>query len=191
MSYRKSQPHTSKFKPQSPRLMDKVREVLRYHHYSLRTEQSYTKWILAFIRFNGRRHPETLGKTEIEAFLSDMAVNKHYAAATQSLALNAIVFLYKQVLDIPIAKDLVPVRSKKPVRLPVVLSQSEITDLLSAMTGVNALLAKGIYGGGLRVMEALRLRVKEIDFANGTLQNHSESKRAIVQPTSLPPFRTR
>ncbi len=162
-------PESSRFKPSSPRLMDQVREVLRYHHYSIRTEQSYLKWILSFIRFNDRQHPEKLGKQHIEAFLSDMAVNKNYAASTQSLALNAIVFLYKQVLQLPIADDLEPVRSKKPVRLPVVLSQQEVAQLFSVMTGTNALLAKMMYGGGLRVMEALRLRVKDVDFANGYL----------------------
>ncbi|HDZ15815.1 MAG TPA: integron integrase [Methylophaga sp.] len=149
--------------------MDQVREVMRYHHYSIRTEEAYIKWILAFIRFNGKQHPKSLGKREIEGFLSDMAVNKNYAASTQSLALNAIVFLYKRVLDLPIADDLEPTRSKKAVRLPVVLSKTEAAQILSAMTGVNALLAKLMYGAGLRVMELLRLRVQDIDFANGYL----------------------
>lgn len=164
-----AQNNKSRFQPQSIRLMDRVREVLRYHHYAKRTEDSYVKWILAFIRFNEKRHPESLGKQDIEAFLSDMAVNKNYAAATQSLALNAIVFLYKQVLDLPIADDLEPVRSKKPVRLPVVLSQSEVSALLNTLVGTRGLLAKLMYGGGLRVMEALRLRVQDIDFSNGYL----------------------
>ncbi|MDT8371150.1 MAG: phage integrase N-terminal SAM-like domain-containing protein [Gammaproteobacteria bacterium] len=142
MTYQNSPSEKLKFKPHSSRLMDQVREVLQYHHYSIRTEQSYIKWILAFIRFNGKRHPKELGRSEIEGFLSDMAVNKNYAASTQSLALNAIVFLYKQVLDLPIADDLAPIRSKKAVRLPVVLSQSEVTQLLTAMSGVSALIAK-------------------------------------------------
>lgn len=158
-----------RFKPQSIRLMDQVREVLRYHHYALRTEETYINWILAFIRFNNKQHPSKLGKREIEAFLSDMAVNKNYAAATQSLALNAIVFLYKQVLDLPIADDLDVIRSKKPVRLPVVLSQSEVMALLNDMTGIRGLLARLMYGGGLRVTEALRMRVQDIDFGNGYL----------------------
>jgi site-specific recombinase XerD len=98
-----------------------------------------------------------------------MAVNKNYAAATQNLALNAIVFLYKQVLDLPIADDLEPIRSKKAVRLPVVLSQSEVTQVLASMSGVSGLIAKLMYGGDLRVMEILRLRVQDIDFANGYL----------------------
>jgi integron integrase len=169
VAYQNTSSEKLKFKPQSVRLMDQVREVLRYHHYSIRTEQSYIKWILAFIRFNGKRHPKELGRSEIEGFLSDMAVNKNYAAATQSLALNAIVFLYKQVLDLPMADDLEPIRSKKAVRLPVVLSQSEVSQLLASMSGVAGLMAKLMYGGGLRVMEVLRLRVQDIDFANGYL----------------------
>jgi len=159
----------SKFKPQSIKVMDQVREVLRYHHYASRTEVAYVKWILAFIRFNGSRHPRLLGKQEIEAFLSDMAINKNYSASTQNLAFNSIVFLYKQVLDIPIAGDLEPVRSKKPVRLPVVLSKGEVGQLLMAMSGVRSLMAKVMYGGGLRVMEVLRLRIQDIDFGNGYL----------------------
>jgi len=159
----------SKFKPQSIRIMDQVREVLRYHHYALRTEEAYIKWILAFIRFNGTRHPSELGKQEIEAFLSDMAINKNYAASTQNLAFNSIIFLYKQVLDLPIANDLAPIRSKKTVRLPVVLSEKEVGKVLSAMTGVRSLMAKLMYGGGLRVMEVLRLRIQDVDFGNGYL----------------------
>ncbi len=178
--------NTVSFKPQSVRLMDQVREVLRYHHYALRTEDSYIKWILSFIRFHNKRHPKELGKYEIEAFLSDMAVNKNYARATQNLAFNAIVFLYKKVLHLPIADDLEPTRSKKPVRLPVVLSQGETAQLLNAMTGVRALIAKLMYGGGLRVMEALRLRIQDIDFANGYLTVR-DGKGGKDRSTLLPP----
>jgi len=110
----------SPFIPQSERLMDQVREVLRYHHYAIRTEDAYIKWILAFIRFNQRKHPKEMGKVEIEAFLSDLAVNKNCAQSTQGQALNAIVFLYKRVLDMSVAEDLEPVHSKKAVKLPVV-----------------------------------------------------------------------
>jgi len=92
--------------------MDQVREVLRYYHYALRTEESYIKWILAFIRFNNKRHPNELGKADIEAFLSDMALNKNYSASSQNLAMNAIVFLYKKVLDMPVAENISAARSK-------------------------------------------------------------------------------
>ena len=169
MAHSKKREDRPKFQSQSVRLMDKVRDVLRYHHYAVRTEQAYVKWILAFIRFNGKRHPKELGKPEIEAFLSDMATNKNYAAATQSLAFNAIIFLYKQVLDLSVADDLSPIRSKKPVRLPVVLSQKEVVSVLSQMGGARGLIARLMYGGGLRVMEILRLRIQDVDFANGYL----------------------
>ena len=168
-NYHKLREDRSKFRPQSKRIMEQVREVLRYHHYAVRTEKAYVKWILAFIRFSGTTHPKKLGKIEIEAFLSDMAVNRNYASSTQNLAFNAIVFLYKQVLDLPISDELEPVRSKKPVRLPVVLSEEEVVRVLSAMTGVRSLMAKMMYGGGLRVMEVLRLRIQDIDFGNGYL----------------------
>jgi len=169
VAHSKKREDRPKFQSQSVRLMDKVRDVLRYHHYAVRTEQAYVKWILAFIRFNGKRHPKELGKPEIEAFLSDMATNKNYAAATQSLAFNAIIFLYKQVLDLSVADDLSPIRSKKPVRLPVVLSQKEVVSVLSQMGGTRGLIARLMYGGGLRVMEILRLRIQDVDFANGYL----------------------
>ena len=160
---------TGKYKPTSPRLMDQVREVLRYHHYGLRTEEAYLRWIRQFIHFNDTRHPKDMGKSEIERFLTDLAVSRNVAASTQNQALNAIVFLYKQVLDIPIAEDLAPVRSRKPVRLPVVLSQEEVTQIFSVMKGTNALIGMLMYGGGLRIMEVLRLRVQDIDFGNGYL----------------------
>ena len=144
--------------------MDQVREVLRYHHYAIRTEDAYVKWILAFIRFHGRKHPREMGKAEIEAFLSNLAVNKNCAKSTQNQALNAIVFLYKQVLDMPVAKDLAPIRSKKPVRLPVVMSRNEVEQVLSHMSGVTGLMAQLMYGGGLRLMEVVRLRVQDFDF---------------------------
>jgi len=155
------------FRPQSKRLLDQVVEVMRYYHYSIRSEESYVRWIKQFILFNDKRHPSELGKADIERYLSHLAVNKNVAVSTQSQALNAIVFLYKKVLDLPIADDLSPVRSKKPVRLPVVLSQREMAKLLSAMSGTNLLMARLMYGGGLRLMELVRLRVKDIDFDNG------------------------
>lgn len=154
------------FRPQSTRLMDQVREVLRYHHYSIRTEESYLKWIAAFIRFNGRRHPRELDKAHIEAFLSDMAVNKNYAASTQNLAMNAVVFLYKKVLDLPVAENIQAVRSRKPVRLPVVMSRAEVQQVLSHISGISFLMANLMYGAGLRLMEVVRLRVQDVDFGN-------------------------
>ena len=155
------------FRPQSKKLLDQVAEVMRYYHYSKRSEESYVRWIKQFILFNDKRHPSEMGKADIERFLSHLVVNRNVAVATQSQALNAIVFLYKKVLDLPIADDLAPVRSKKPVRLPVVLSTDEMFRLLSQMSGTNLLMARLMYGGGLRLMELVRLRIKDIDFANG------------------------
>ncbi len=157
------------FRPQSKRLLDQVAEVMRYYHYSKRSEESYVRWIKQFVLFNDKRHPSEMGKQEIERYLSHLAVNKQVAVATQSQALNAIVFLYKKVLLLPVVDDLSPVRSKKPVRLPVVLSIDEISLLLASMSGTNQLMARMMYGGGLRLMELVRLRVKDIDFAHGYL----------------------
>ena len=155
------------FRPQPGKLLEQVSEVMRYYHYSKRSEESYRRWIKQFILFNDKRHPSELGKPEIERFLSHLAVNRNVASSTQSQALNAIVFLYKKVLDLPIADDLAPIRSKKPVRLPVVLSTEEMSRLLAQMSGDNLLMARLMYGGGLRLMELVRLRVKDIDFDNG------------------------
>ena len=155
------------FRPQPGKLLEQVSEVMRYYHYSKRSEESYRRWIKQFILFNDKRHPSELGKPEIELFLSHLAVNRNVASSTQSQALNAIVFLYKKVLDLPIADDLAPIRSKKPVRLPVVLSTEEVSRLLTQMSGDNLLMARLMYGGGLRLMELVRLRVKDIDFDHG------------------------
>lgn len=168
--------------------MDQVREVLRYHHYAIRTEAAYVRWILAFIRFHGRKHPRDMGKTEIEAFLSDLAVNGNCARSTQNQALNSIVFLYKKVLDLPVAEDLAPIRSKKPIRLPVVMSTGEVLAVIGQMGGKPALMAGLMYGGGLRLMEVLRLRVQDLDFANGMIlvrDGKGGRDRTTLLPTSL------
>lgn len=175
-----------RFRPTSTRLMDQVTEVLRYHHYQLATERAYVRWILAFIRFHDKRHPKDMGKPEIEAFLSHLAVNKNVAASTQSQALNALVFLYKQVLDLPVSESLDPVRSKKPVRLPTVMSIAEIKQLFEELHGVHLLMARLAYGGGLRLMEIVRLRVQDVDFSNGYLKVH-DGKGGKDRSTLLPP----
>ena len=157
---------TEKFRPKPGKLMDQVREVLRYHHYSIRTEEAYVRWILQFIRFHNKQHPKDLGKTEIENFLSYLATDRQVAAATQNQAMNAIVFLYKRVLDIPIDDRIEALCAKKPKRLPTVLSRSEVRNLMSNMKGANHLMAMLLYGSGLRLMECVRLRVMDIDFDN-------------------------
>ena len=157
------------YRPQATRLMDQVSEVMRYHHYGHRTEESYSRWIKGFIFFHNKKHPKDMGKAEIEAYLTHLAVKEHVAISTQNQAFNALLFLYKQVLDLPFADDISAVRSKKPVRLPVVLSVGETSQLLGLIQGETSLMARLMYGGGLRLMELLRLRVQDIDFGNGYL----------------------
>ena len=148
-----------KFKPDPQlKLMDQVRQVLRYHHYSYRTEQTYCDWIIRFVKYhNCQKHPNAMGKSEVEAFLSHLATNRKVAASTQRQALNAIVFLYKHVLDKPIGDDIAPVKAKKRRRPPVVMTKVEVGQVLNQMKGTHLLMAKVMYGGGLRLMECLCL----------------------------------
>lgn len=146
--------------------LEEVRRAIRVRHYSLRTEDAYLGWIKRFILFHGKRHPAQMGETEVGAFLTELAVNGRVAAATQNQALNAIVFLYKVVLGRPLAEIDGVVRAKKPQRLPVVLTVDEVQGLLRHLSGIHWLVACLLYGSGLRLMEAVRLRVKDIDFAH-------------------------
>jgi integrase len=141
-----------KFHP-NPRLklMDQVREVLRYHHYAYRTEQTYCQWILRYIHhFGGKTHPRLLGAKDIEAFLSHLATEGKVTGGTQRQALNALVFLYRHVMDIPLDGEIAPARSKRLTSPPTVLTQVEVQRLLAAMEGKTALMAKLLYGSGLR-----------------------------------------
>lgn len=155
-----------KFKPDpNLKLMEQVKQVLRYHHYAYRTEQTYCDWILRYIRFHGAtEHPRNMGKKEIEQFLSHLASEEDVAASTQRQALNAIIFLYGQVLDISIDEELEPIRAKRTRHLPLVLTQKEVKSVLSQMQGTHLLMAKLLYGGGLRLMECVRLRVGDLIF---------------------------
>jgi len=138
------------------KLLDQVRDVLRKRHYSIRTEQAYVDWIKRYIFFNDKRHPQEMGAPEISRFLSYLATEKRVAASTQNQALNALVFLYKQVLQKDIG-DLVPTeRAKKPGRLPTVMSREETGKLLAAMSGTYQLMAKLLYGCGLRLTHLLQ-----------------------------------
>jgi integron integrase len=146
-----------------PRLLDQVRDAIRVRHYSIRTEQAYVGWTKRFILFHGKRHPEDMGKAEVEAFLTHLAVKDNVAVSTQNQALNAILFLYRKVLDKDIDWPEDAVRAKKPARLPVVLTVEEVRDLLSQLNGTYWLMASLLYGSGLRLMECLRLRVKDLE----------------------------
>ena len=147
------------------KLMDQIREVLRYHHYAYRTEQTYCQWILRYIRFfGGNIHPRNLNAHHVERFLSDLVVNGKVAASTQHQALNAIVFLYHEVLDLPLEGQISPKRSKKKPMLPTVMGKEEIKKFFQHIEGIHALMAKIMYGSGLRLMECVRLRIKDVDF---------------------------
>jgi integron integrase len=148
-----------------PKLLDRVREILRTRHYSRRTEKSYVGWIRRFVVFHGMRHPAEMGKDEIERFLSSLAVRSKVSASTQNQALNALVFLYAQVLGRDIGWMDKLVRAKRPKLLPVVMTREEVRAVLNHLTGTNRLMAILLYGAGLRLMEWLGLRVKDVDLA--------------------------
>ena len=148
------------------KLLDQVREVMRLKHYSIRTERSYCDWIRRYIRFHRMQNREELfarSEARIEEFLSDLAVHGHVAASTQNQAFNALLFLYSQVLHLEL-QGIQAVRSDKPVRVPVVLTMEEVKQVIQAMSGTPLLVVKLLYGSGLRLMEALRLRVQDLDF---------------------------
>ncbi len=172
----------------APRLMDQVRDVLRVHHYSLRTEQSYLHWVKRFILYHGKRHPREMGKNEIAGFLTHLAVQKNVSASTQNQALSAILFLYKKVLNIEPDWIEGVVRAKLPKRLPVVLKRDVVMKLLNQLSGTQKLLAFLIYGSGLRLMEAARLRIKDVDFDYGQLiirAGKGDKDRVTILPDSL------
>ncbi|MFH1006279.1 MAG: integron integrase [Candidatus Latescibacterota bacterium] len=147
-----------------PKLLDRVREAIRTRHYSLRTEEAYVGWIKRFILFHHKRHPSEMGEPEINAFLSHLAVAGKVSASTQNQALCAIVFLYKHVLKQELGDLGEVVWAKKPKRLPVVFTGEEVKAVLNQLSGTNWIMAMLLYGSGLRLMECLRLRVKDVDF---------------------------
>lgn len=149
----------------APKLLDLVRETLRLKHYALRTEEAYVQWIRRFILFHNKRHPREMGMPEIRAFLAHLATEEHVAASTQTQALSALLFLYRHVLYQELDPlDLDAIRAQKPKRLPTVLTRAEVQRVLAQMTGIHLLMARLLYGSGLRLMECLRLRVKDVDF---------------------------
>lgn len=145
-------------------LLDAVRDAIRVRHYSIRTEESYIHWIKRYILYHNKRHPQVMGEPEITQFLSFLATDKNVAASTQNQALSAILFLYKEVLKLDLAWMDDVVRAKKPRRLPVVLSRDETLRLFTHMDGTNLLVAQLLYGTGMRLMEGIRLRIKDINF---------------------------
>lgn len=149
---------------QPPKLLDRVRERIRLKHYSIRTEDAYVQWIRRFIIHHGKRHPAEMGAAEVEAFLTHLAVEGQVSASTQNQARSALLFLYKEVLGVELPWLDNVEQAKKPKRLPVVLTEDEVRALLSQLSGVPWLVAVLLYGSGLRLMEALRLRVQDVEF---------------------------
>ena len=150
--------------PSQRRLLDRVRDAIARKHYSPRTEKTYVHWIKRFIYFHGKRHPLDLGEAEVTAFLNYLAREKDVAAATQNQALAALLFLYREALDQPLAWLDGLERAKRPARLPSVLTVDEARRLLARMDGTKWIMASLLYGSGLRLRECLKLRVKDIDF---------------------------
>ena len=149
-----------------PKLLEQVRQVLRLHHYSIHTERSYIDWIIRFVRFHRMRSREDLypAESRIEVFLTDLAVRGNVAPSTQNQAMNALVFLYKRVLHATLDGVIDAVRADRKVKVPVVMTRDEVAAVIALMNGSSQLVAKLLYGSGLRIMEAVRLRTKDIDF---------------------------
>lgn len=174
--------------PARPRLFDEVRRCLRVRGYSLATERAYLHWLRRFILANDRRHPRELGAAQVEAFLSDLAVRGQVAPSTQNQALAALLFVYRHVLalDLPWLDEVV--RAKPRHRVPTVLSRDEVRLLLAHMEGRPWLLAALLYGTGMRLMECLRLRIKDVDFGRNEItvrQGKGGKDRRTVLPASL------
>lgn len=150
-------------------LFDRVRDLIRLKHYSIRTEKSYLSWIMRYILFHNKRDPKEMANPEIEAFLSHLAVNLKVSAATQNQAFNALLFLYKEILKKELDDSIDAIRAKKPKRLPTVMTKDETMKVIGAIPADYQLMVKLIYGSGLRLMECLRLRVKDIDFENNQI----------------------
>ncbi|MHB8916291.1 MAG: integron integrase [Thiobacillus sp.] len=172
----------------SPKLLDRLRAEIRLRHYSLRTEQAYVDWTRRFILFHNKRHPKDMGAVELRDFLSHLAVDRNVASATQNQAKSALLFLYREVLNIelPWLDEVIVAKSAK--RLPVVLTQVEVRGLLNAMSGTMGLVASLLYGTGMRLMEGLRLRVKDVEFSRREIivrEGKGNKDRVTVLPENL------
>jgi len=171
-----------------PKLLDQVRDALRVRHYSLRTEQAYVYWIREFILFHNKQHPDNLREDAVSRFLSHLATERNVAASTQNQALSGLLFLYEHVLGRPL--DLLKniVRAKRPERLPVVFTRDEVRRILARLDGVEFLMASLLYGSGLRLLECLRLRTKDLDFGYNqiTVRDAKGNKdRVTMLPASV------
>jgi integron integrase len=171
-----------------PKLLDQVRAAIRVRHYSLRTEQSYCAWIRRFIFYHDKRHPREMGAAEIRTFLTHLAAERDVAASTQNQALAALLFLYRHVLDIELGPIEDVVRAKRPQRLPVVFTREEVRRIFEHLHGVNHLVVSLLYGSGLRLLECLRLRVKDVDLERSQLvvrEGKGQKDRVTMLSTKL------
>lgn len=169
----------------SLKLLDQVRATLRRKHYSIRTETSYVAWIKHFVTFHGMRHPRDLGAAEVTAFLTHLAVENNVAASTQNQALSALLFLYREVLELELDLHESAIRAKRPRRLPTVLTPGDVQLVIQQLSGTYRLMAQLLYGSGLRLMECVRLRVKDVDVAQQQLVVR-EGKGMVDRVTVLP-----
>jgi len=144
--------------------LEQIRQIMRVQHYAIRTEQSYVNWIRRYILFHDKKHPQDMAEPEVAAFLTHLSVNRNVSPSTQGQALNALIFLYRKVLNQPLGEIQGIVRAKKKEKLPVVLTEAEVAGVLSNLEGTHWLVACILYGSGLRLMECIRLRVKDLDF---------------------------
>ncbi len=171
------------------KILDQLREMLRLKHYSYRTEEAYVDWVRRFILFHNKRHPAEMGAPEIRAFLAHLAQERHVSASTQNQALSAILFLYREVLQ----KEIEPILlsgAKRPERLPTVLTRAEVLHLIHHLSGIHKLMAQLLYGSGLRLMECVRLRVKDIDFEYRSItvrDGKGEKDRIVPLPEAVIP----
>jgi integron integrase len=187
-----SQPTPPWFPPPVPKgkkLLDQYSEALRNRHYSLRTEQTYTSWVRQYILYHKKRHPREMGVPEINDFISYLVNQKTVSASTQNQAISAILFLYRYVLNIQLEeKALIPIRPTRPKRVPTVLSREEAKRVIANMDGIYKMMAQLMYGSGLRLMEVMRLRVKDVDFANHQIivrDGKGENDRVTMFPGVL------
>ena len=175
--------------PQPPKLLDRLRHACRVRHYSIRTEDAYHDWCRRFILFHKVRHPETMAEPEVNAFLTHLAVDRHVAASTQNQAMAALLFLYEAVLRRPL-NELNVIRAARPKRLPVVLTREEVRSVLGRLDGIHALFGRLLYGTGMRLLECLRLRVKDIDFTLNQITvraGKGDKDRVTVLPAGIVP----
>jgi integron integrase len=175
---------------QSIRLLDQLRERIRYLHYSLSTEKLYLYWVRFFIRWHGLKHPRDMGATELEAFLTMLATERKVSASTHNQALSALLFLYREVLGISLPWLDNINRPARTRRIPAVLTKDEVAGLLAALEGEPALLARLLYGTGMRLMEGMRLRIKDVDFDRHVIivrEAKGNKDRVVMMPRSLAP----